>query len=80
LPGGPLGKRRAAPDSDSLKHRFSGDTEKTFRRGFSACLFARHKLPGAGKFCRAIAANISTLKKRRRAFVGKIPVKKRGYE
>jgi hypothetical protein len=75
LPGGPIGKRRAAPDSDSLKHRFCAGPEKLFRREFSACLRTRQILPIRGKYCRASTAIISTLTKRRGAFVGKIPVK-----
>jgi hypothetical protein len=37
-------------------------------------------LPGSGNFCPAATANISTLRKRRGGFLGKILVKKRAYE
>jgi len=80
LPGRPIGKRRAAPDSDSLKHRFCAATEKAFRRDSAGRDIARQYLPHAGKNCRAATANISTLKKRHGAFVGKIPVNGHAYE
>jgi hypothetical protein len=37
-------------------------------------------LPREGKFCPAVAANISTLRKRHGCFLEKILVKKRAYE
>jgi hypothetical protein len=37
-------------------------------------------LPREGKFCRAVAANISTLRKRHGCFLEKILVKERAYE
>jgi hypothetical protein len=80
LPGEPIGKRRAAPDSDSLKHRFCAASEKWFRRRFSRHFPARHFFPICGKYCPARAAIISTLTKRRGAFVGKILVKRDAYE
>jgi hypothetical protein len=78
LPGGPIGKRRAATDSESLKHRFCAGPEKWFRHEFSRRFLARQIFPLFGKYCRAGAAIISTLKKRRGAFAGKISVKGRG--
>jgi hypothetical protein len=79
LPGRPIGKRRAAPDSESLKHRFCAGSEKTFRREFSVRFRARQQLPGVGKNCRASTAIISTLKKTKGGFVGKISVKEHAY-
>jgi hypothetical protein len=80
LPGGPIGKRRAAPDSESLKHRFCAAPEKSFRHKFSRHFPARQIFPLSGKYCRAGAAIISTLTKRRGAFVGKILVKGHAYQ
>jgi hypothetical protein len=37
-------------------------------------------LPREGKFCPAVAANISTLRKRHGCFLEKILVKKRAYQ
>jgi hypothetical protein len=76
LPGRPIGKRRAAPDSELRNHRFCERWENTPRQEFSACAFTRQILPGCGNFCPVAAANISTLTKRHGAFVGKIPVNK----
>jgi len=80
LPGGPIGKRRAATDSDSLKHRFCAASEKWFRRKFSRHFLARQIFPTCGKYCRSRTAIISTLKKRHGGFVGKISVKEDAYE
>jgi hypothetical protein len=74
LPGRPIGKRRAAPDSELRNHRFRERWENTSRREFSAHIFTRQIMPRSGNFCPAVAANISTLTKRHGAFVGKIPV------
>jgi hypothetical protein len=80
LPGEPIGKHRAAPDSDSLKHGFCADPENTFRHAFAGQIRARQILPERGNFCRVGTAIISALTKRYRAFVGKIWVKERAYE
>jgi hypothetical protein len=80
LPVRPIGKRRAAPDSETLKHGICGGGENTYQREFAERVATRQKLPREGNFCRVVAANISTLTKRRRAFVGKILVKKHAYE
>jgi len=58
LPDAPLGKRHAAPDSESLKHRFCGQPENPFRREFAGhCVWSaiiaagRNFLPaGRGKY------------------------------
>jgi hypothetical protein len=45
-------KHRAGTDSDSLKHRFSGEGENCAGLNFPRQEWGRQILPGVGNFCR----------------------------